>query len=63
MLLPLPTVYHTYILYLDDLQSSDEKNAAGSDAVVWPEVPDEANDKYRFASVACAEKNCSQIGM
>ncbi|XP_067942701.1 scoloptoxin SSD14-like isoform X2 [Watersipora subatra] len=34
-----------------------------SDEVIWPEVPDEEENTYRYASVACAEKNCSKIGV
>ncbi|KAF6021148.1 GGT1 [Bugula neritina] len=45
----------------------EESDISGADVqtdeVIWPSVPDDSENVYRFASVACAEKNCSTIGV
>jgi len=46
---------------------TEESDISGADVqtdeVKWPSVPDDSENVYRFASVACAEKNCSTIGV
>ena len=58
-------INHDFLLQIIDGQEKDMVDAGTmSDSVVWPPVPSYyKNTTYRYTSVACSEKNCSNIGV
>ena len=49
---------------IGEIPKISDSGKSTKDSVLWPPIPESyGKNTYRYASVACSEKNCSKIGV